>query len=381
MKELFQYLSANPTLLITFRLFLTAILTIAAYYLSAKLMNGLEKVARERTQWEGDEELVAFLKKPGRRLIVLIGAYYFLGYFSQIFGQRYELYLQGIFYVLIVVQLTLTLMGLVGKAVSLYSRGLVDRKILGGKEEFFPLLVRVAKIIIFFIALIIILNHFNQNVQSLVVSLGVGSLAIALAAQETLSNMIAGFVIMTDRPFRLGDRLKLASGEVGDVFEIGLRSTKIRTFDNTLIIVPNAEIVKEKVVNLSYPDSIIRVLVYAGVAYGTDIEKVKSIMEQVCRDHPKVLDDPAPSAYFLEFGDSSLNLRVTCRVPDWRDEWGISEDIRLEIYRRFNKEGIEIPFPQRVLWWGKPPENMNDEDKSDERKLSDNPERNNPKAE
>lgn len=164
--------------------------------------------------------------------------------------------------------------------------------------------------------------------------------------------MIAGFVIMTDLPFRVGDRISLSSGEIGDVYEIGLRSTKVRTFDNTLLIVPNAEIIKEKVVNLSYPNPLLRVKVLVGVAYGSDLELVKKILEDVCKENPKVMDNPPPVSYFLEFGESSLDLRVTCFVNDWNEEWNTAEEIRLEIYKRFIENAIEIPFPQRTLWWG-----------------------------
>ncbi|NQS96927.1 MAG: mechanosensitive ion channel [candidate division Zixibacteria bacterium] len=357
MREILQYISEHPGLLLCVKVLAAAIITALAFFSAGKAMNALEKFTREKTRWKGDEALIAFLKKPVRRLIIIIGVYFFLGYFSDILGERYLLYLNGIFYILIVSQISIILMDLVSKATRLYSQTLIEKRIISGKEDFLPLVVRVTKIIIFFIALIIVLKHFNLDVQSLVVSLGVGSLAIALAAQETLSNMIAGFAIMTDRPFRVGDRIQLASGERGDVYEIGLRSTKVMTFDHTLIIVPNAAIIKEKVINLSYPDSLVRVSVYVGVAYGADLDKAKAILVAACKSNPKVLSDPPPNAYFLGFGDSSLDLRVTCIVQDWREEWGTAEEIRLEIYRRFKEEGIEIPFPQRTLWFANQPGN------------------------
>ena len=165
-------------------------------------------------------------------------------------------------------------------------------------DEFIPLFKRLIIIVVYTISIIAILHQFNQNVSSIVVSLGVGSLAVALAAKDTMANMIAGFMIMTDRPFRLGDRILLESGEKGDVYDIGLRSTKILTFDNTLIVVPNQQIINEKVTNLSYPDPQIRVKVEVGVAYGTDLEKAKKILVQICKSHAEVLDNPPPEAFF-----------------------------------------------------------------------------------
>lgn len=352
MDKYIQFITENPKLVILASSVIIILATLAALFITKKILNVMEKFAREKTRIQSDEKLLAYLKKPIGRLILLIGAYYFFDNFTRYFGASYEKYIDGIFYVLIVFQITFTLMKLFEKGLNIFALTKMDTKLAGEREKFFPLVARVMKLIIFFIALIFIFKHFHQDVQSLVVSLGVGSLAIALAAQETLSNMIAGFVIMTDLPFRVGDRISLSSGEIGDVYEIGLRSTKVRTFDNTLLIVPNAEIIKEKVVNLSYPNPLLRVKVLVGVAYGSDLELVKKILEDVCKENPKVMDNPPPVSYFLEFGESSLDLRVTCFVNDWNEEWNTAEEIRLEIYKRFIENAIEIPFPQRTLWWG-----------------------------
>ena len=368
MKEIYEYtvrqldaIYASPALHLLFKVILTIIFTYILFFIARVVLRSLEKFTKEKTKWEYDEQIVASVKKPICRLILLIGANFVFGHLTLVFGEGYGKYIEGIFYILIVGQILLSLMRLVGLAANIYYQKYFDNRITGGKEEFFPLLIRIIKIILFLIALIIVLKHFNQDVQSLVVSLGVGSLAIALAAQETLSNMIAGFVIMSDRPFRVGDRIELPDGRKGDVHEIGLRSTKLITFDNTLIIVPNAQIVKENITNLTYPDPVTRIKIVVGVAYGTDINKIKTILEDICRGQDDVLAEPPPTAYFLGFGDSTLNVQVTCFVPDWRQEWPVSERIRLEIDRRFREESIEIPFPQRTLWFANRPPDTSSE--------------------
>jgi small-conductance mechanosensitive channel len=208
---------------------------------------------------------------------------------------------------------------------------------------------RVINILIVLISLIIVLHHFGQDVSSLVVSLGVGSLAIALAAQETIANMIGGFVIMTDRPFRVGDRIKLPSGEVGDVQEIGIRSTKILDFDNNLIVSPNAELIKGKIINYSYPGDQIRIFVDVSVAYGTDLDRAKSIILKHALEHPDVLRDPAPAVFLVGFGESGLNLQLNGRTNDYRIKFLIETKLREQIYATFLNEGIQIPLPQRVV--------------------------------
>ncbi|MEX2189058.1 MAG: mechanosensitive ion channel family protein, partial [Bacteroidota bacterium] len=193
------------------------------------------------------------------------------------------------------------------------------------------------------------LNYFRQDVSSLVVSLGVGSLAIALAAQDTIANMIAGFVIMMDKPFRPGDRIQLASGETGDVYEIGIRSTKVLDFDNNVIVMPNAELTKGKIVNYSYPEMVIRVMVQVGVAYGTDIDQARQIMVKLARLHPHVMSEPAPEVFVMDLADSAILLRLVGRSDDFRQKFLTEAALREEIYNSFVKEGIEIPFPQRVV--------------------------------
>ena len=363
LNKLAEFFNSNPVLQLPVKLAVIIALTFIAYFVVRKFLQTLDFIAREKTRWEIDEKLITALKKPAKRLIVLVGLNFIAASFYAYTGPEFAKYSSGIFYLLIIAQIALTLMRMVSLAAAAYLSRYFDNRISGTKEEFYPLLIRVTKLVIFFIALIIVLKHFNQDVQSLVVSLGVGSLAIALAAQETLSNMIAGFVIMTDRPFRVGDRIQLSSGEKGDVYEIGLRSTKLMTFDNTLIILPNAEIIKGKVVNLTYPTPVTRVRVVVGVAYGSDIDKVKNILVEACRANANVLEDPPPIAYFLNFGDSSLDFQVTCFVPDWRLEWSTAEEIRLYIDKRFREEGVEIPFPQRTLWFAnKPPDKKDSKD-------------------
>ena len=145
-------------------------------------------------------------------------------------------------------------------------------------RDFTPLLTKVGGVLIALVGLITVLQNFGVDVNSLVVSLGVGSLAVGLAAQDTLANMFAGFTLLLDRPFRVGERIQLASGEVGDVDTIGLRATRLRTPDETLLVIPNSLLTKEKVVNLSHPSRALTTRLEVAVAYGSDIAQVKEIL-------------------------------------------------------------------------------------------------------
>lgn len=212
-----------------------------------------------------------------------------------------------------------------------------------------PLANRVVTIVVIGFASIVVLEHFNYSVTSLVTILGAGSLALGLAAQDTISNMISGFVIMIDRPFRVGDRIKIPTGEVGDIFEIGLRSTKILDFDNNMLIVPNNELIKTKIVNYAYPANEIRVIVDVGVAYGSDVTQIKNILISTAKKQPLVLKEPIPEALLMSFGESALQFRLVCRVPSFQDQFVVAENLRVQIYEKFKELKIEIPYPQRVV--------------------------------
>ncbi|HSL90367.1 MAG TPA: mechanosensitive ion channel family protein [Ignavibacteriaceae bacterium] len=221
-----------------------------------------------------------------------------------------------------------------------------DRNLSG---SLFPLLQKVAKILLFALGVVVILSKFKVDISAFVVSLGVGSLAIALAAQDTLSNMISGFIIMIDRPFRIGDRIRYADNQVGDVIEIGIRSTKIQDFDNNISIIPNNELVKSRLVNVTYPTTLTRVVVEVGVAYGSDINKVKQIMLSATENDTDLSSQKPPDVFFINFGDSSLDFRLIAFTDHYSNVWGMQCRLREKIYELFNKEGIEIPFPQRVV--------------------------------
>jgi len=216
-------------------------------------------------------------------------------------------------------------------------------------DKLVPIIRRLVKLAVLFIALTVILGHFEVKIAALLGAAGVASLAVALAAQETVANMISGFTILVDRPFRMGDRIQLADGTVGDVHEIGLRSTKIMTFDHTLVILPNKELSGARIVNLSYPDPRFAIRKDYTVAYGSDVGKVKRVLLEIASAHPKVLKDPPPGAYFADFGESALVFKLICFVGDYKEAFKTTDELNTEINRRFAEEQIEIPFPQRDL--------------------------------
>jgi MscS family membrane protein len=163
---------------------------------------------------------------------------------------------------------------------------------------------------------------------------------------------------MIDRPFRVGDRIKLPSGEIGDVHEIGLRSSTILDFDNNLIVSPNSDLTKAKVINYSYPGTEIRVLVEVNVAYGTSIDIVRDIMLGFAQKHMDILKQPTPEVFFSVMGESSCTLQLIARTDDWKKKGRIEAALREQIYTAFMKQGISSGYAQHIVQLSSPIPNV-----------------------
>ena len=255
--------------------------------------------------------------------------------------------LGDVFYILYFLIIFIALWRIIVFVTKWYSRDLASKTETKLDNQMIPLFIRVGQIALVLVALVILLGHFDVDVSAIVATLGVGSLAVALAAKETLEDTLAGFVIMIDRPFRIGDRIEIQDLDTwGDVMDIGLRSSRIRTRDNRMVIVPNSVIGKSLIVNYSYPDTQYRIQIHIGVEYGTEIELARETIISAVRGVEGVLPNKSVEALFLEFGDSALNFRVRWWLESYVDTRQMFDRVNSAIYKALNEQGIGIPNPQ-----------------------------------
>ncbi len=240
-----------------------------------------------------------------------------------------------------------------------YGREMARRTETPLDEQLMPFFRRVALVLLSVLVFITLLSHFQVDVTAFVTTLGIGSLAIALAAQAALEDIISGFLVMVDRPYRIGDRIEvLELNTWGDVVDIGLRSTRIRTRDNRMVIVPNSIIGKSLIVNHAYPNTQYRIQVEVGVAYGTDIELARRTLIEAVRGVKGVLPNRPVEALFLQFGDSALIFRVRWWIESYEDTRRMFDRVNTAIYKALNEAGIAIPFPQRDVHHKVDPEDV-----------------------
>jgi small-conductance mechanosensitive channel len=252
-------------------------------------------------------------------------------------------YLDSATYLLIVAAATWVAYGLVKGVSGWYISRITPGAGSKLDVEFVPLVRRVFQVLLLFTALTVVFDHYNIKLTALLGVAGVASLAGALAAQDTLANMIAGFTIMLDRPFRIGDRVELQGGRLGDVFEIGLRSTRILSPDHTVHIIPNAELAKSSIINHSYPDQRVNVRQQLRIAYGNDVEAVKRAVLEICRAHPQVLPDPPPNALLGEMTDQTLAIHFNFWIADHRQRGTILDEVLAAIYAYCAKAEVRAP--------------------------------------
>lgn len=259
----------------------------------------------------------------------------------------------GAFRVSIISLFLLVLVICIAALVSRYARYLLQKRVLPKfriESGLQYTLLRLAHYLIIALGLLYAVKiGFSVDLTSIAVILGFLSVGIGFGLQYVASDIASGFILLFERPVRIGDWISLDGGIEGRVQKISLRSTVIVTNENMSVILPNSKLVQNKFVNFSFGDQRVRLNIPIGVAYTCDLKEVSEALLEAAQSVKEVLKEPAPRVHFDEFGDSSIKLQIRLWINEPRDHALISSNVNFAIERTFRKHGIEIPFPQRDL--------------------------------
>jgi small-conductance mechanosensitive channel len=298
------------------------------------------------SKWQFDDVLVDSLRGPFLLWVIILAIS--IGTRVSPFPHGVTRWSGRILLALWIVSLTLVCSRFFSRMIRMYGNRLQGALPMGTLSQ------RLVSLVIGLAGLLALLNTFGISVTPILTALGVGGIAVALALQDTLSNFFAGFYVSLAGQVRVGDFVKLESGEDGFVTDIGWRSTTLRALPNNLIVIPNNKLAQSIVTNFYLPEKRMSLLISIGVSYDCDPDHVEEVLiDVVCSaagDVPGLRSDPAPFVRFIPgFGESSLDFTLICQVDEYTDQYLVQHELRKRIFKRFRKEGIEIPFPIRTL--------------------------------
>lgn len=211
----------------------------------------------------------------------------------------------------------------------------------------------VVRAVVIGLGILILLDSFGVSITPIIASLGIGSLAVALALQPTLENFFSGIQLILDKPISVGHFIKLESGEEGYVHKIGWRSTWVRMLPNNIVVIPNKSIVDSKIINYYYPDRELAVLVEVGVHYGSDLQNVERVTIAVAKEVQQQVSGAVkefePFIRYHTFDSSSVNFTVILRAREFVDNYLVKHEFIKRLHARYKQEGITIPYPIRAV--------------------------------
>ena len=299
-----------------------------------------------KTKTNLDDVLIDKLEKPLTYLLLILGYWISIHYLT--FNQEIEDVLENVAYFLLVLDLTAILSRIVDALISEVIMPISEKSESSFDNQLIPVIQKGVRSIIWVLGIIIGLDNIGFDITAMIAGLGIGGLALALAAQDSVKNIFAGIMIFLDKPFRIKDRIQV-DGFDGTVEEVGLRSTRLRTLEGRIVTIPNSRFTDNSVTNVTSQPAL-KVKLNLGLTYDTnedDMQKAIDILEDIVKNQDAITDDYA--AGFNGFGDFSLNIIFIYYVrPEshWLDTQTL---VNKEILKRFNKEGLEFAFPTQTI--------------------------------
>ena len=349
-ERLYQDLISHPESIVSSIISISAIFLSAAiaWWIFNAIVRKLERKYHDRVFLEKGDSIFILVKRAGHyTILILVGIV--------LVKQLQVPIVEKIFYAFMILILSSFANGIFSHLIPYLENMLAAKTETHIDDVMLGLAKRFLGVIIYATGFILALDVLGLNIMPFVAGAGVAGIAIGFAAKDTLSNLIAGILLIIDRPFEVGDRIEVWSAPTnsatwGDVIDIGLRATKIRTTDNIVIVIPNNEIMRRDIINYTTITKEIRVRVPIGIAYDADVKKAKAIITKISLELEWILKEPAPKVVVKSFGDSAVNLEARIWITEPRRRMDTISHITDRVKEEFQKEGIEIPYPKRDIF-------------------------------
>jgi MscS family membrane protein len=308
----------------------------------------LKNFAR-RTKTKYDELFISGFKPYLRWLFFLVGMNLATERL-QFLSAETKQWLAQMYFVFIIGLVIISIWKLMDNVGNWYEEKLDSEGKIEGREAIYLLVDRGGRFLLIIVGFLVIMKNLGFDISALLAALGIGGLALSLAAQDTIANMISGVIILMDSPFRVGDRIEFPGLDTwGDVVEIGLRTTKVRTRDNKMVIVPNSTISTNQIVNYSFPDPRYRIQTEIGVGYDSDLKVVREVISKALYEIDGLLKDKPVDVLFLEYGQVAMILRVRWWIESYQDTRRITDKVNEAMYKALVEAKIDMPGPMMTV--------------------------------
>ena len=325
-------------------LLISALIVLGGYLLGTWLIKRVLPSLVKRTATEFDDAVLEKVGPEVRWLVTVIILRFALTERLTFLSDRFSQTLSDIFFILILSFIVWILWKVTDLSGDQYSEKLVR----DGREEIEPVIQMLAKflqILTGIVGVTILLSYFGINVSTLTSALGIGGLAFSLAAQNTLADAIAGVIILIDQPFRVGDRIEIQGvGTWGDITEIGLRTTRIRTRDNRMVIVPNSILSQNQIVNYSFPDPRYRIQTHVYIPFGESVEEIRQLLIQAVQQVEGVLSDKPVDALYIDMTEGPIKFRMRWWIESYVDTRRMFDRVHTAIKQAMDDAGISSPI-------------------------------------
>jgi MscS family membrane protein len=320
------------------------ILSRIAIFISSRFLMRLTK----KTETIVDDLIVERTQNPISWLIMFVGARYSILILNV--GFIFKNMIIHVIDSLVILTITLIIIRVLDIIIDNWGMKFASKTDSSLDDDVLPLIHKFANVFLVIMGFLFVLQEWGVQIGPFLASLGIAGLAIGFAVQDSLKNIFGGVSLIIDKNFKVGDTIQLDNGTKGKINDIGLRSTKIRSFNNEVIIYPNGILANTWFYNFAQPDDSARSVIEFGVEYGSDPEKVKKVAYDVVKKIPKILKEPQPFVRFNKMNDFSLDFKLYYWVPNYSDRFMTEDAVMTNLYQALNKAKIGIPFPTRTVY-------------------------------